>query len=427
MTRTIILAAAAVALLAPGMALAQAVPPSRRAPPPDERIPVVAEKTGAVAGLTGSGATVVDTLADHAGKAAASASEAREVDLMTGGFNVMDHPLAPGPHGGAIRNAEKIGGVAKGVGAGAAVVNMTTSAYTFADKCGAEKVNASDCTQASLSATSGVAGAVEVATASAGAARVAGAAQLGADLVAAHKNCTNDADEDKADCALSGLDATMSALGLAVPGGQALPAAYSVGKAIGTGITWGYEQLSGQSLGADLYDWFKGDKDKEAIAAATSAAVLEAARARRRAAYKQTSGELMSRQAAYEQQQARLEAERQAAERQAQMQANQAAANQAFYGNLMGALQPLTQGGVSQTTPCGFWQACAGAITTQAQYDALVAKLNARPASTAIPRIVSCSDNPNLPNCSQPNQGRTSPPPPSSSGDCGGTGPGTCR
>ncbi|MFN9846849.1 MAG: hypothetical protein ACK56C_00585 [Alphaproteobacteria bacterium] len=357
MTRTLLLAAAAICLI-PAVASAQAVPPSRfvgppaslagsdpplarNAPPKDERVGPAMAGAGLGAGLASNGATIVDSRATRAGENAAALNEARDVDLMTGNGSVMDSPLAD-PHGKAIQGAGAVSDVAKGVGAAAGVVQMGASAYAAADKCTGAKVNGSDCAQAGLSAVSGAVGAadgVAMGKAPAALGRVAGGAQLAADVVAVHKNCISDK-SNVGECVLSSFDATMSATALA-PGGQAVAAGYSIAKTVlPAAVDAGFTYATGKSPGAWVYDKTHQGEDAEMMAKAGSPEALEAIRARRTAAYIKAQGGLNSKQADYDAQQAEIQRQQIAAQEAAQSQAQSQAMMQNFVGNLQAMSQP---------------------------------------------------------------------------------------
>lgn len=334
-TRFVLLAAAAVCLI-PAVASAQAVP-ARKSPPQDERVPVVMDGAGKAAKVVGGGAIIVDTIATRARDGAAALDEVRDVDLMTGNGSIMDHPLAD-PHGGTIQAGEKVSGVAKGVAGAAAVVQLGTSAYDAANKCGAEKVDGSDCAQASLSLVSSAAGAMDAVAATPGLARLAGGAQLAADAVSLHKDCVSD-QSNVGQCVLSSFDATMTATGM-VPGGQAISVGYSVGKVIAPALVDSASYaLYNKPLFEAYYDLLRAEKDMNDIADKTSSAAIEAHRAKLRAQYQQSKGNLVAKQAVYDAEQAQLEQQRQAEmARQAQAQHSNVAAG-AFLGGIANSLQ----------------------------------------------------------------------------------------
>jgi len=211
----------------------------------------------------------------------------------------------------------------------------------------------------------------------------AGVVATAADSATAYEKCTNP-QNSKAECAVASLDVVADVAGL-IPGPAAtLSTTYAVSKAGGE-----YLNSLAPNASANFYDWWYSDEQAEAFAKASTPEALESLRQKRRAAYTQAQGGLMSKQADYDAQQARLEAERQAAAQQAAQQATSAYQSQTFLNNLNAALQPqlqpLTQGGGSQTTPCAFWAPCNGGVHTQAQYDALVAKAKAGQATSARP------------------------------------------
>lgn len=181
--------------------------------------------------------------------------------------------------------------------------------------------------------------------------------ELAADVTAAGISCSNG---DVGNCVMDSLDVGAD---LAAQGGPMLKAgsiAYTAGKLTGKAITWGYEKAAGQSLGADWYDWvFHEGETAKILSDATTPAAFEAARQKRKAAYSQAQGALMSKQADYDAQQARIEAERQAAAQQAAQQAASAYQTQNFLNNLNSALQPLAQGsGPAPAAKCGYPYVC---------------------------------------------------------------------
>ena len=278
------LVAVLLALAPASSALAQAVPPPRAFVGPPAPEPEVAPALAVPPPRSQPKVeTPTEALSSHASKLGLSASATEAGAELTGDYLKFKQRMnaataLEGPAGGvvrAVRTTEKVAGVAKFAG-------------TFV-----------------------------------------GAVATVVDTAIAYDKCTNPANS-KAECVMAGVNVVADVAGF-VPGAPTVAS-----------ITWALSTAGGEylnSLAPDasvkLYDRLYAD---EKVVKDATPAQLEDLRQRRHAAYERQAGALMSKQADYDAQQARIEAERQAATQQA---AQQASPNHAFFGNLMATFQPL--------------------------------------------------------------------------------------
>ena len=423
-TRFVLLAAAAVCLI-PAVASAQAVPPrdfvgppvalagsNPAAPaaaagtpfilpstptigPPGSAVPpprVVAPNSGSVAEKVNMGGATGALLEAGASKLT------RYSDTLDGAEIASD----------MAKSGNALGVVAPIVGTGAALVVVN-------EKCTPESGLTAECAQAGLSFGSSAASALDLIPggpagpipAVTSLAKGAAVLDFGANLAGAYNSCyASDRDDwaqKAAECVQSLADTGVSA-GSNLPGaGKVISATYTVAKVIAPAVvdqggTW----LLGKSPGEWLYDRFRAADDDARIAAqAASPAMLERIRARRRAAYAQAAGELMSKQATYEAEEARKQSDALAASQRLNNSSGGVDFANAFLASLPGVVAPPSSQGlpVIDINPnwCQPWMTCVrnGKLYTP----------SSAPTPTPAP----------------------SPKPPSSDGGCGGTGPGTCR
>lgn len=374
--RCVFLAAAAICLI-PAVASAQAVPPRDFVGPPVE--------------LAGSNPTV-PAPRNFVGP---PAPESPKVDA---------HGIASSiGTGGAVAGA-----VVDGVGFGTDInIKMLKTAKQYSDGAGLVTPYAE--TGVDYAKT------IKAAKEAKGKVRVVGNAvavvELAADVTAAWISCSSG---DTGNCIMDSLDVAGD---LAAQGGPWLKAGstmYTGGKLFGSAITSKYEKEAGQALAADWYDWvLHPGETAKILNDATTPEAFEAARQKHRAAYRQSQGALMSTQADYDAQQARIEAERQAAAQQAAQQAASAYQTQNFLNNFNLAFQPQLNRALAPASQRP--DVCAEYFN------------GCHFCSPFIPQL-SCGAASPQPAISQPRPtAPASSPPTSSGGGCGGNGPGTCR
>lgn len=293
------LVAVLLALAPASSALAQAVPPPRAFVGPPAPEPEVAQAVPSPQSQP-KVETPTEALSSHASKLGLGAGVTETGAELTGDYLKFKQGMnaataLEGPAGGvvrAVRTTEKVAGVAKVAG-------------TFV-----------------------------------------GAVATVADTAIAYDKCTNPANS-KAECVMAGVNVVADVAGF-IPGAPTVAS-----------ITWALSTAGGEylnSLAPDasvkLYDRLYAD---ETVIKDATPAQLEDLRQRRRVAYTRQAGALMSKQADYEAQQARIEAER----RVAAQQAASAYQTQNFLNNLNSALQPLAQGsGQAPAAKCGYPYVC---------------------------------------------------------------------
>lgn len=319
-----------------------------------------------------------------------------------------------------LKAGENLASQAKTVGNTAKVVGLAVDAKIATEKCTPDKGLTSDCVTAGLNLAGSAAGTVAMipggpagqvpATQVFG--TYAAPLKIAADANAAANACYTKYNTDEfnpAECVSKLADTTMSGLAAAAesnpvtaPTSKVITATYSIAKTVLPGAIDKMTQDSmGRSVGERLFDGSDKDlKTNADIEAATSPAAIAAQRAKLRAKYEQSKGNLVARQQEREAQQRAALQQQQAMQQQAAIQAQ---ANQQFANSMVGLQQSLLAGAAA-----------------------------ARTGYTSGPNL-SCSINPNLPNCSAAastaaRPAASKPPsPPSPDKGCGGTGPGTCR
>jgi len=331
-----------------------------------------------------------------------------------------------------LKAGENLASQAKTVGNAAKVVGLAVDAKIATEKCTPDKGLTSDCVTAGLNLAGSAAGTVAMipggpagqAPATQVLGKYAAPLKIAADANAAANACYTNYNTDQfnpAECVSKLADTTMSGLAAAAesnpvtaPTSKVITATYSIAKTVLPGAVDKMTQDSmGRSVGERLFDGSEKDVQTNAdIEAATSPAAIAAHRAKLRAKYQQSKGNLVAKQQEREARQARLEAERQAAAQQAAQQAASAYGTQTFFNSLNAVVQPFAQGGPVR-----------GALPQTAQGSAHIPD-----AKCGYPYV-----------CWTPSQGyntagqaatRQAPAPspaPSTNSGCGGTGPGTCR
>ena len=349
-----LLIAAAVAALAPGVASAQgrqlpmigegssAVPPPRAAvivaPTTADGGKSLSQKTGDVASV-GIG---ISKLGSDAAEAAKGVSPAA--------ISPLSLDTLRSTRGAALGDP----GDFKALGVGANILGMGANIGVMADKCSGATYNGSECAQAGLNATSNFMSATGTAAGVKGFGKVGDAVQLGADVVGLHRNCLSDQAE-AGQCVLSSFDTTMSLGALTVPGGEQVNTAYSIGKVIAPALVDAASYgLYNKPLYEAYYDLLRAEQEMNAISDATSQAAVDSHRARLRARYQDAKANFEAKQAAYDAEQRRIEAERQAQIAAQQQAAMQAQASQQFVNDLVGLQRVYlgqTVGPAAPTTP----------------------------------------------------------------------------
>jgi hypothetical protein len=315
--------------------------------------------------------------------------------------------------GGALNTAAPI------VGAGAALVVLK-------QKCTPEKGVTAECAQAGLSFGSsaassldlipgGPAGPVPAVTPLANGAYVL---DVASNAVGAYNSCFANQSDDwvqhAAECVQGLADTGVSYGSNAGAPGRAISATYTLAKVNAPAIVdRGGTYVLGKSPGEWLYDRFKAADEEARIAAQSSPASLEQIRIRRRAAYAAAAGELMSKQETYDAAQRKLEMERQAA---MSGQNHRSSDGQNILQGLMSAVPGLQQSSAPRGGSGADWSGVDAAIR----------------GSPGCKIYEPCSPtyhwfHPGAPSSSSSQSSASSKPPPPSNGDCGGTGPGTCR
>lgn len=362
--RFVLLVAGAICLI-PAVASAQAVPPRDFVGPPvelagsDPAVPAPPLIPGGMVPLpksrfVGPPAPEPAVFGDQARAAIETAKTVNKVVGKSAGYvqqgaefyqqaasaaDALDpskHPLVGEVAADAVK-AGKVAETAKAVGTGTKVLSVATSSLDAAAKCSDPKLNTADCVQAGVNATASYVGALDAINGSPVAGRAAGALNVVSSAMTLDKACRGK-EADAAKCAVASIDGAMAAASL-VPVLKPMTTTYAVGMAIGTTATAGAEKLLGQSIGGYVYDKINADETSKMMEQAGSAQALEAARQKRHANYNRAAGDLASKQNTYEAEQARVQAAREASERAQARASSEAAANQAFYSNLMGALQ----------------------------------------------------------------------------------------
>lgn len=315
-----------------------------------------------------------------------------------------------------LKAGENLAGQAKTVGNTAKVVGLAVDAKIATEKCTPDKGLTSDCVTAGLNLAGSAAGTVAMipggpagqAPATQVLGKYAAPLKIAADANAAANACYTKYNTDQfnpAECVSKLADTTMSGLAAAAesnpvtaPTSKVITAIYSIAKTVLPGAVDKMTQDSkGRSVGERLFDGSEKDlKTNSDIEAATSPAAIAAHRAK----YQQSKGNLVAKQQERDAQQRAALQQQQAMQQQAAIQAQ---ANQQFVNSMVGLQQSLLAGTAA-----------------------------ARPGYTSGPNL-SCSINPNLPNCSAAalaaaRPAAPKPPsPPSPDKGCGGVGPGTCR
>lgn len=227
MTRpSVVLAGGVLALAWVGLAQGQGVPPSRSAQPTDYSSRIDRGKDALL-------------MSEGIGLAVESGARVAGAQVLMGSVVKGVPPSRVLPTLQALSNVAQTGADMRSAAAAVGSVGASAAAVYECSKGAGYK-----CDSAKLEAAGSLAGHFRV----------------GGDYVApvfnaasAYTVCSNEG--ASSDCIMKGLDATASAGGVLGLPGKLVGASYTAGKMAGTGLDSAYTAVSGQSLGADVYDW----------------------------------------------------------------------------------------------------------------------------------------------------------------------------